>query len=55
MSSTARGSLTLEYAVLPASAPDIIKQNTIYIQNPKYIQPLVEEERHRSFQVLVRK
>lgn len=42
-----------EFAVLPAGAPAIIRNNTISIYAPNKIQPLAEEARRRKFQALV--
>ncbi|KAI5778127.1 hypothetical protein EDC01DRAFT_758641 [Geopyxis carbonaria] len=44
-----------DYSILPPSAPAIIKKNTVSIHNAKQIQSVVEEERRRSFQGLVRR
>ncbi|KAA8909673.1 hypothetical protein FN846DRAFT_941797 [Sphaerosporella brunnea] len=47
--------LPQEFATVPASAPAIIKDNCIYIHAPNKIQSVVEDERRRNFQALVRR
>ena len=44
-----------DYAILPPNAPPVVKKNTISIQSPNKIHSVVEEERRRNFQALVRR
>lgn len=44
-----------EYAVLPANAPPLITDNTIDVRVPEKIESLVDAERRRGFQSLVRR
>lgn len=46
---------SLEYAVLPASAPPLIADNTIFVRAPEKIESVVDAERRRGFQSLVRR
>jgi hypothetical protein len=44
-----------EFATLPRGAPAILKDNTIFVQAPNKIYGVVEDERRRNFQALVRR
>ncbi|RPB13526.1 hypothetical protein P167DRAFT_604803 [Morchella conica CCBAS932] len=46
---------SFEYAVLPANAPEVIIANTIYVRAPDKIEPVVDAERRRGFQGLVKR
>lgn len=46
---------SLEYAVLPANAPRLLADNTIYVRAPEKIESVVDAERRRGFQSLVRR
>ncbi|KAF8246743.1 HECT-domain-containing protein [Wilcoxina mikolae CBS 423.85] len=52
---TTAPSIPNEYATLPANAPTILKKHTISIQTPSKIQAVVDDERRRNFQALVRR
>lgn len=55
LSDTASRLNSLEYAVLPANAPPLIVDNTICVRAPDKIESVVDAERRRGFQSLVRR
>jgi hypothetical protein len=52
---TSSKSNSLEYAVLPSHAPELIVANTIYVRTPDKIESVVSAERTREFEGLVRR
>ncbi|KAL7269397.1 hypothetical protein RUND412_007945 [Rhizina undulata] len=46
---------SFEYSVLPSHAPEVVVQNAIYVRAPGKIEAVVEAERRRGFQGLVRR